>query len=533
MTEHGSIKRANAQRFGCPNICWWAAVAGLALFIFAVVALSGPGRIDIVDGQTRYEVARSLVDHGDSIIRNDQVWFWVFPGRDGQPYTKYRFPQSGLGLPAILLADAIGPVSEARRHFYFSLTGAAVCGILAAVYAIWFRRQGLSVRAAIFWAGAGILCTPNWFYGTTTFDDILGSAALVIAVVVAFLSRQHRSILGAAAAGIMLGLAFNCKEPLGAFLPVVLAAHYDPQRTLRNQMHQLALIVLGLCVGIAAYKGYDWYKFPPWATPDHSELLARYIPIWPGNPLAALLGFAVSPAAGVFWYCPTLVLAAWGLASWFQREKWLCRCIVASCTVFVLFLAMLTFPKGDPAWGPRYLTPVFSLFWLFAPHGASRLVRVRAPLWLTLGFLVQLAALSVDQHRLYLERGLPSSFSVSHPWLYFHPAISHLLNRPREIMELLAPSRTASEAFTPSPTPTFAFPVLDFVEGGPVAIHRYRVLNSFRPWWISQQYLPPEERPVAIGPSVLVLLGLVASGLGMLVFALPRQSRPRRIIAPS
>src|SRR5436190_21058479 len=88
---------------------WWAAaLAGQFVFVFAAVALSGPGRIDIVDGQTRYEVARSLVEHGDSVIRDDRVWFWVFPGRDGGRYTPYRFPQSVLGAGAIVLADATG-----------------------------------------------------------------------------------------------------------------------------------------------------------------------------------------------------------------------------------------------------------------------------------------------------------------------------------------------------------------------------------------------------------------------------------------
>jgi hypothetical protein len=492
----------------------------LSLFVFAIVALSGPGRIDIVDGQTRYEVARSMVEHGDHVIRDHNVWFWVFPGRDGQLYTKYRFPQSLVGVATILISDALGPVSEARRHFYFSLSGAFFCSLLAIVYAVWFRHQGLSPRAAILWAGAGIFCTPNWFYGTSTFDDILGSTALVVAVVVAFLSRENWARAGALAAGLILGLAFNCKEPLGAFLPVVMAAHLDCRRGLRSQLGEMALIGLGLALGIAAYKVYDWYKYPPGATPDHAALLARYIPLWPGNPLAAILGFAISPGAGVIWYCPTLVLSGWGFASWYGRENWLCRAILLSSAIFVLFLASLTFFKGDPAWGPRYLTPVFALAWLFAPDGASRLVRMRAPLWLALGFLVQLAALSVDPHRLYLERGLPSAFGVSRPWLYFHPAISHLLNRPREIVELLTPGRPPSEAFTPSPAPTFAFPVLDFVDDGPQAIQKYQVLNSFRPWWISHQHLASEGRPVVIGTSVLVLLALGSFGIGLSVLAL-------------
>ncbi len=70
---------------------WWLALVGLSLFVFSAVALSGPGRIDIVDGQARYEVARSLVDHGDHAIRDDRVWFGVFPGRGGKRHTYYRW----------------------------------------------------------------------------------------------------------------------------------------------------------------------------------------------------------------------------------------------------------------------------------------------------------------------------------------------------------------------------------------------------------------------------------------------------------
>src|SRR4051812_34406378 len=158
---------------------WWLALVGLSLFVSSAVALSGPGRIDIVDGQTRYEVARSLVDHGDHVIRDERVWFSVFPGRGGRPYTTYRFPQTAAGVAAILAADATGPASEGRRHFFFTLTGAFACAVLAVTYAVFFRHLGQGPKEALLWAGAGIFCTPNWFYGTSTFDDILGAAALV------------------------------------------------------------------------------------------------------------------------------------------------------------------------------------------------------------------------------------------------------------------------------------------------------------------------------------------------------------------
>ena len=101
---------------------WGIAQSGLFLTVFALVGLSGPGRIDIVDGQTRYEVARSIVDYGDLVIRDPNVWFVVFPGRGGKRYTKYRLAQSAVAIPAILIADATGPIQETRRHFFFTLT---------------------------------------------------------------------------------------------------------------------------------------------------------------------------------------------------------------------------------------------------------------------------------------------------------------------------------------------------------------------------------------------------------------------------
>src|SRR5207249_7669544 len=107
-----------------PSPGWALALAGLFLAAFAVLALTGPGRIDIIDGQTRYEVARSLWEHGDVQVRDPEVWFPILPGPDGKIYTDYRLPHSALGVPALALADGVGPPSEARRHFYFLMLSA-------------------------------------------------------------------------------------------------------------------------------------------------------------------------------------------------------------------------------------------------------------------------------------------------------------------------------------------------------------------------------------------------------------------------
>lgn len=491
------------------------ALAGLFVFVLAAVCLSGPGRIDILDGLTRYEVARSLVDHGDSIVRDARVDFLVFRGREGNRYTTYRFPHSVLGAGAIWLADLAGPASEPRRRFFFSCAGAFACAGLAAIYALWFRRQGSSPAAALLWALAGVFCSPLWFYGTTTFDDCLGALAVVLASVVAVLSRRSRPSLGAAIAGLLLGLAFNCKPPLAIFLLAAAAGNADEKLPLALQRARFAWMFFTLSLGIAAYVGYDLYKFPPGET-NVAEELARYAPLWPGRPLFGLLGLTISPGAGALWYWPPVVIAICGLLPLVRSEPWFGPWMIASLVIYLAFISTLSFFVGEPAWGPRYLTPAFAALWLFAPRGAARLRRRMVISLLAAGMIVQLAALSVETVRLYIEEQWPQERFLNDRWFYFSPLEAKLVNRPREIFDILADRGPRAERFTPAAEPTF--PVA--VPRKPIDVRRFHVLNSLRPWWISQQYLSPAERPVDLKAAAACLLALAALGLSAMAAAL-------------
>jgi hypothetical protein len=504
---------------------WRVALTGLFLSVLGVVALSGPGRIDIVDGQTRYEVARSLVEHRDSVIRDPRVWFVVFPGRQGQLYTKYRLPQSVLGVFAILIADATGAASEARRHFFFTLTGAVTSGLLAVAYASLFRRLGESPHASVFWGACGVFCTPSWFYGTSTFDDILGSAAVVLALAAVLGRRGRHPLSEAIAGGALVGLAYHCKQPLGIFVFPVLAAGYDARLGFREQWKRLALI-LGLCLSLAAVcQAYDLYKFPSETRAIQAKMMAAYSPFWTHNPAASLLALAFSLSAGFLFYNPAIVICLAGWKAWWDTERLFCAWLAASIGVFVVFLSFLTFFKGDPAWGPRYLTPVFAVLWIFAPAGARLVKRWVVAAALILGLLIQLGALSIDQHRLYVERGMPSAFYVSNPYLYFHPALSHLLHRPREILEALSTLGEPAECFTPAPAATFAFPVLDFMERGPDSVRKYQVLKGFRFWWSSFQTLDRASRPIDAARTAILLALVGGAGLVLQCSSLRRTRR--------
>jgi hypothetical protein len=277
-----------------------------------------------------------------------------------------------------------------------------------------------------------------------------------------------------------------------------------------------------LMVGVAVYVGYDLYKFPPGSAAGHADLMKQYGPVWATNPLIALLVMSFSLSAGALFYNPPIVICLCGFRAWWQREKLFCLALLAAMAIFILFISFLTFFKGDPAWGPRYLTPIFAVLWIFAPIGSQILRRWVVTVVLALGLVVQVGALCIDPHRLYIERSLPSSFYLTAPGLYFHPAISHLINRPREITEVIASQPYRAEYYSPSSVPTFAFPVIDFVERGPTAVQKYHVLSGFRFWWASFPYLEQSLQPVDLMRSVILLIGVAVTGLILLVFGIVR-----------
>jgi hypothetical protein len=251
----------------------------------------------------------------------------------------------------------------------------------------------------------------------------------------------------------------------------------------------------------------------------HKEQLELYVPVWsadPLNPPLQLAKITISPNGGALWYAPAVLLGAVGLAAWGRRgERRATAGVLASVGIFVGFLCLMTIAKGDPSWGPRYLTPVFAVLWLFAPVGASLLWSRLVGALLAAGLVVQLLALSVDHHRLYVKLQAPSGFEAYYPRAYFHLGHAHLFTRPREIVEV-ATNRERAPEYSPAPTPTFTFPIITVPHipvTGPEAIQRYHVLNSFRPWWASMPYLSESERPVPLVSTATWLAVIAAAGL--------------------
>lgn len=563
------------------NLSWVAAQLGLALVIFSIVALSSAGRIDVIDAQTRYEVGRSLVEHGDSIVRNDDVWFAVFKGRNGERYSNYRFPHSLVAAAAILLSDGTGPVREVRRQFFFSLSGAVLCGIIAVIYAGWFRRNGHGNCASIAWAAGGILCTPIWFYGTTAYDDVLGTLVGLAAVLAAFSLSEHERKLkaegrrqqpafafcllpSALVSGLLLGLAFNCKPPLVLFLPAVVAALWKPEQAAKERWLQARIVFFCAAIGVIAYEAYDLWKFPPSTWPGVAEARGEYVALWPGSPLAGLLSLLVSPGMGALWYWPAIAIALCGLVAWcrinstspkpqasnptivegLEARGWglgnearrsgsqLCKGFALitglSCIGFLCFISSIRFFSGEPAWGPRYLTPVFGVLWLFVPAGAVRLRWTKTAALLAASFAVQVAGLTVEPMRFFTgdDLGAAEGF-LKNPWTYFRFDRSQLLARPRQVWEIVSYDGSPAPDFTPAKLPTL--PLIIYVKTDKrMQARDYGVLSRLRPWWLTFQSLPADERPVDLHRAADFLLMFGGGGLAILGIIGVMSLRPAR-----
>ena len=493
---------------------------GLFMVVFSLLALSGPGRIDIVDGQARFEVAKSMALHGDAIVRNPAVWFSVFPGRDGQRFSSYRFPHSVLGAGSILLSDLTGPDADPRRHFWFVLVSAAAAASLACVYFWWFRRTGLRHGQALGWAIAGIVCTPAWYYGTSTFDDILAALAVSAAVVFSLVVRTFPHLRWPFLAGALFGLAFNVKEPLGAFALVGICALDRQADPTAHRVKRAFIFVLGLLLGIALYVAFDLYKFPPGTKAAHEALLEVYVRPFPGHFVWGLLALGLSPCAGFLWYAPSAILSLAGVPRAFQGDHRITRALVVSCAIFFGFIAAISFCKGDPAWGPRYLTPLYAVLWLAAPAGSTRFRSSATALLLLLSAAVQLLALSADPSTVHLRRNFPPALSAYYPIVHFDWRNAQLIDRPLELAEIWRARKDPGERFSWSDPPTSQEDLLPWSQDGAKVISRYKLLNTFRPWWISYRHIPIDERPVVIGPTVAGFLATLSIGAVMLALGL-------------
>ena len=512
-SAHASVRQSDS----------WVA-AGLVCTALAAYILTGPGRIDVTDGQWRYEVTQSLVDEGLPIVRDPVLVRGSIVGRHGLLYSAYGLAGSAVALPLVWIGKVLFEDADGElRRFLFSLTSAFFGAFLLALLYRFYRALEIDRSPAFRWTLVAGFATLLWPLAASTFDQAQHAFFATASLLLAFRSAQCRSLALAAAGGAVGGLLLSYQEVYAVLIPALAIATLPDSAEARGDSRgrlRFLVFVLASGIGLALFFHYNYARFGDFFLSGKLELPPGHPPVL-GNPIIGLWGLLLSPGKSAFLYSPTIVLCLLGLRGLWRRQKRLAQAIVLLSIVHLALISSLSFWAGDWCWGPRYLVLPLALLSLALPFlPKSGLMRTLTLGTVGLGLSVQLLALSLDHQRFFRERQLPAYFWADGPGFYSRE--SQLFARPLEIVRAVREGvLDEAEQFQPTPYPRLlTYCILGSREALEDAnwVRRFQVFHLPRPWplWMPRvdksRYRVPVR--VAATSASLLLLG-VAGGFAI------------------
>jgi hypothetical protein len=491
-------------------------VVGVMLVSLSLLLWLSPGRIDMIDGQKRYEVARNLVLHGSPDLRERRL---IEPSLSAPRYSSYALGASLAGLPLVWLGLQVG--GEAHAQFLFSFTtplfGAALAGLLVVA----FRRLRLSASASALWSFVIVSATLVLPTTLSVFDQVQEATLLVAAAVVLL---RARAPIAFAVAGLFAGLIVFFQTAYIVLVPAMALA-LVPFSEVRSRATWLPVLAWwgGLAIGPLLGAWYNVYRFG-----TISQIATSRGPLPMGNPLVGLAVLLLSPGKSVFLYSPAILLGLLGVERFWREQPLVARFAGVVIIAQLLFVSSLTFVGGDWCWGPRYLAVTIPLLMLAAPFGAARLRRSVCAALIGVSFAIQLLGISLDHHRFFFDRNLPARFWEDRSF-YFED--SALFARPGEIADSFAWQREGPpRGLFPGPYPHLP----TFTTFGPPSralpfSHEWQ--RAFpglywpRPWPFWTRLYGTHERVPFVRYTELFLAATAVAGVSLLWFRLRAGSR--------
>lgn len=366
----------------------------LAAGVLAVYMITYNGTITSADEMSLLAETESLVKRGN--LRTDQLIWAVWAhgwqaqgtlGPDGHVYSKKGFGLPLLLAPGFALALAVPAISKVHTAFLVPILSSV--GVVLVMFGL-ARRWRATQRAALALALITALATPLWPYSRTLFQETPSALALLLAVYAITGKPRLRDWLLTGVA-LAAGIAIRSTNAL-AVAPVLLYGLYRARTLPRRQSAALLAALLGPAVLAVLSTGWlNWQHFGSPFDTGYSPTEAFTTPLWHG-----LYGMILSPAKGLLFFAPVLLIALIGApASWRRRPAETALLLALAGSFLVLFSLWYDW-GGGLAWGPRFALPVVPLLMpLLLPllEGEGRpATRVAAALLVALSVLIQVAA---------------------------------------------------------------------------------------------------------------------------------------------
>jgi hypothetical protein len=489
-----------------------ALAAGTFLFFLSAYLLSGPGRIDMIDGQNRFEVAWNLVEQGRPIVRD--VFLPARTGLSGARYSLYGPAASFASVPLVWMGHLLGEADGELARFLFSFTSAFFAAASLALLVSWWTRLGIPRRRAFGWAlvvgGASLL----WPTSTSVFDQSQHAFFVLLSVYAGFRSTDSAQPRAwATLSGLAAGILMLYQIPYGVFAPVLALSLLDRESpaTFKPALPRLLSFAVPWSLCLLIWGAYNLARFGSptdiGAFPGHPLL---------GNPVVGLLDLTISPGKGILWYSPIIVLQVWAFPSLWRKSRAIALPVGGMAVGHLLFIATLSFHGGDWCWGPRYLVTTLPLLSLGLPFlSLPKRRRWFVKSIVGAGLAVQLLGLSMDHQGFFFAHSLRPWFWTD-SWANFRR--SQLSYRVKEIRDAFGTKVNTGRPFRPGPYPS----LLTYTIFGPspsVPTAQYpRWMNDYpvfylpRPWPLWMRWLPEKRRPIPLIPATLALTGMLTLG---------------------
>lgn len=430
----------------------WRIAYGISALLFAVYLLSYSGQIHAVDEAYMLAVTESF---GKGRLDVNQIAFLQWgSGRlddlsrvgtlvpSGDVFCKKGIGVSLLALPLLWSSSVFPWVGAVHATL---LTNAILTALTGGILFTYLLSLGFSLRTSLACSLVFGLGTLAWPYARWFFSEPATAMGLLLALYGCSLFHRASAFRPAFLCGLGSGIAIFASPASIIVLPILLGGLVSSailtgrkDRRWCRFWRSIGGWWTGLAGPLIVVLIYNWLRFEfPWDTGWHLSIQNFNLPLYKG-----LLGLLVSPARGLLFYSPVLLLMLPGLFIGYGEHKFACSLITIIFGIYLGFYAKWEAWHGGWSWGPRYLVPVLPLtivpiaeVWEFISTKRSMRGYVLVLLLVIISIFVQMV--SVGGNYIDVEFALRNEFSAQgDEWFY----------RGREVLFNLAKSPLVLQA---------------------------------------------------------------------------------------